>query len=79
MKTRKQYNIWVHKETLEYLKSMKKNKGFSSIEELVFNSVKAMEFYQRWQILKLAELGADKVQTARNDEEMHRKLREMSQ
>ena len=48
--------ISVKPETLKFLKQLKKNKGFHSLEELIYNTTKACEYFTKLQILRLAAI-----------------------
>jgi hypothetical protein len=71
MRNKNWKSVIVRKDTLEFLKTLKKNKGFGSLDELIFAAVKCVEFYSRGQILILAEIHA---KSAVNDEKIKEEL-----
>ena len=66
LSSRKSINVTLN--SLEFLKQIKEDKGFHSIEELIISCVKVCEQYRRSHILSLAEPVL--VKTASSEEEM---------
>jgi len=73
---RNQKNIFVHEKTLSFLKGMRDQKGFSSIEELVYSCAKALEYQTRGQIISLSEIDVSKIQRAKDEDTMYDQLKE---
>lgn len=62
--------IWVKKDTREYIKQLKVNKKFHSLDEVIITCLKVCAGMTKGQLIRLAE--EVKVKTAPNETEMLR-------
>jgi hypothetical protein len=61
----------VSQSTLKFLKQVLEEKGFKSMDELIFHCVKACEYYTKGQIILLSEIDKGSVRTAISEKQMY--------